>query len=144
MLQSSCSISTFGDCPSLFNWTHGMKLQNMRWERFSPFACEPIKEELSARSFQSQESQASLGIWVVSSHVNTQRSSCIFCLVTNLHETKSVCVLDSDSVCVFQWILSWSLWHTMTKFMYFLNKPVVVLVYKTLFFLLQINDFLNG
>lgn len=48
MLLNSCSISIFADCPSLSNWTRGMKLQNTRWgEGFCRFACLPLKEGLS-------------------------------------------------------------------------------------------------
>lgn len=43
MLQSSCSISTFEDCPSPSNWTRGTKLQNTRWECFRQFALPAVK-----------------------------------------------------------------------------------------------------
>lgn len=60
MPQSSCSISIFEDCPSPSNWTLGMKLQNMRWECFKLFACQPVKEEQSGRFYTSQGNRASL------------------------------------------------------------------------------------
>lgn len=47
MLQSSCSISTFEDCPSPFSWTHGTKPRNTRLECLNRFTCQPVKEELS-------------------------------------------------------------------------------------------------
>lgn len=48
MLQSSCSILTFEDSPSLSNWTRGMKLQNTRSEWFHWIAFRPLKEALGS------------------------------------------------------------------------------------------------
>lgn len=72
MLLNSCSISIFADCPSLSNWTRGMKLQNTRWGRVVLQICLSASQRFE---WLLHGNQSSLKMIVITLHMDDLRSS---------------------------------------------------------------------